>query len=364
MKFICNAKEFTEALGKAAKAVSPKSTIPALSGLLLNLEKNRLHITGYNMEIGIDTALTVQGVEDGAIVTNAAKLFVGMMNRMKNDVTVHTEESNIIIENGRSKMDFLGLPAEDFPRLPEFDDDNVKIIPSDTLKAAIGHVLYAADTQNINASAGGVLLNMENGAFTAVTTNGTVIAKHTERAAAEDFRVLVPVEAMKILDATLSVDDVRINPTRTLIAFSCGATTVIARTLEDNFLNYKTIFSKLGQKDEAIFAKADLKEVLERVKLLSDGSAKLHNPVQLFFGGSKCDINLQSGGSKMAESLDVKYSGKALNIKVSATKLLNAINVIDGDKVSLGISGELMPIVIGSEMDECYIALVMPIRQK
>ncbi len=365
MKFTCNSKTLTEVLNKAAKATAAKSPMPALMGLLLRLSGNRLHITGYDMEIGIDTAITVQGEEDGAVITNTAKLFSGMVAKMKSSVTISTNENIISIESGKSKMDFIGLSANDFPSLPEFDDDNVKLIPSDTLQAAISHTLYAADAASVNASARGVLINQEDGMFTAVATNGTILAQHSETANTGNFRVLVPIEAMKIVDGILSEDDfVKINPTKSLISFTCGNTTVIARTMDDMFLNYKQIFSNAEAGCEAVFNKSELKEVLERVKLVNDGQAKLNNPVHLFFGGSKVDINLQANCGKLTETLDVKYNGKAMSIKVSANKLYSAISAVSCDRVSLALSGELKPIIITADNDKCYKALVLPIRQK
>ena len=56
MKFSCEKALLQSAIGTAARAVSPKSSIPALEGILLEAG-NDLRLTGYNLETGIRTTV-------------------------------------------------------------------------------------------------------------------------------------------------------------------------------------------------------------------------------------------------------------------------------------------------------------------
>ena len=54
MKFSCEKALLLAAVNTASRAVSPKSSIPALEGLLLEADPH-LTVSGYNMQTGIRT---------------------------------------------------------------------------------------------------------------------------------------------------------------------------------------------------------------------------------------------------------------------------------------------------------------------
>lgn len=71
MKFSCEKETLLNLLSIASRAVTGKSSMPLLEGLLLAADADTLTITGYDLSMGIRTTAQVDVVEPGRIVLNA-----------------------------------------------------------------------------------------------------------------------------------------------------------------------------------------------------------------------------------------------------------------------------------------------------
>ena len=144
MKFSCEKALLQGAVSTASRAVSPKSTIPALEGLLLEADSHgRLTITGYNQETGIRSSMETQVQEPGAAVL-PARLFGEIIRKMPDDVLVFQEEKGKVhLRCGMSEFNLSGINAEDFPQLPTVEYQNSFSIPEGTLRSMISQTLFA-----------------------------------------------------------------------------------------------------------------------------------------------------------------------------------------------------------------------------
>ena len=108
MKFSCEKALLQNAINTTSRAVSPKSAIPALEGILLEAD-HELRLTGYNLELGITKTISVSGMEDGAVILNAS-LLSNIVNRMPGGiVSLSTDERllTVIEDHARQRGDTL-----------------------------------------------------------------------------------------------------------------------------------------------------------------------------------------------------------------------------------------------------------------
>ena len=135
MIFTCEKNKLAEALSNVQKSVSPKSTIPALEGILLSASENKLKLCGYNMELGITTVIPASVEEDGKIVLNA-HLFTEIVRKLP-DNTIEVQISDDLsakIISGKSHFELVGINADEFPSLPEVDEENFLELPVSCVK--------------------------------------------------------------------------------------------------------------------------------------------------------------------------------------------------------------------------------------
>ena len=71
MKFICEKNSLVEGISIAQKAVTGKSTMPILGGILINAKNNTLIITGSDIDLSIETKVKAAVLEEGSIVVDA-----------------------------------------------------------------------------------------------------------------------------------------------------------------------------------------------------------------------------------------------------------------------------------------------------
>ena len=142
MKFSCEKALLQAAISVASRAVSPKSSIPALEGILLEAGQE-LSLTGYDLETGIRTTVPAEIGESGSLVLSA-RLFGEIIRKFPDDVVVFSTDNYMVnIKCGMSEFNILGTDAEEFPELPVVEYQNTFEIRQDMLRAMIGQTLFA-----------------------------------------------------------------------------------------------------------------------------------------------------------------------------------------------------------------------------
>ena len=122
MKFSCEKALLQAAISTTSRAVSPKSSIPALEGLLLEADTH-LTVSGYNMQTGIRTTVAADVTEGGSLVLSA-RLFGDMIRRLPDDIVVFASDKNLNVKLtcGDASYDLSAISAADYPDLPEVED--------------------------------------------------------------------------------------------------------------------------------------------------------------------------------------------------------------------------------------------------
>ena len=122
MKFYCDRKKLSEAINIVSKAVSVKSPVPHLEGVLLIASGGILTLISNNLEISIKTQISSNISEEGSIVLNA-KMLSEIVRKLPDDVCeiAVNEKNNVSIKCQNSDYKIVGLDAEEFPQMPEVE---------------------------------------------------------------------------------------------------------------------------------------------------------------------------------------------------------------------------------------------------
>ena len=120
MKFSCEKEILLGILGTASRAVTGKSSMPLLEGLLICADASTLTVTGYDMSMGIRTTTETDVVEPGSIVINA-KLLLDIVRKLPNDVVYIETDDKLMttVKCGRAVFNLAATEADEFPALAE-----------------------------------------------------------------------------------------------------------------------------------------------------------------------------------------------------------------------------------------------------
>lgn len=184
LQFSCEKTLLQSAVNTASRTVAAKSSIPALEGLLLEGDE-QLTVSGYNMQTGIRTSFDADIREGGRIVLNA-RLFGEIIRKMPDDVIVFSADDKLLVRLscGDASFEIPGLSAEDYPDLPEVDDEYSVAIQQRTLKAMINQTSFAVSTNESRPVHTGSLFEISAEGLTVVSVDGFRLALRREPARA------------------------------------------------------------------------------------------------------------------------------------------------------------------------------------
>ena len=108
MKIICNQKLLAHKIGISQKAINGKTTLELLKGILISAKDNQLKLTGYDLEIGIETYAQAEIIEEGEIVVNA-RLFGDIIRKLPDSfVEIETDNDSYGTSKNDSPDGFAG----------------------------------------------------------------------------------------------------------------------------------------------------------------------------------------------------------------------------------------------------------------
>lgn len=365
MKFSCGKDVFLEAVLTTSKAASPKSTIPALEGILMELENNSLTMTGYNLEIGIRTVIPVENGEDGSIVINAKTLsdFVRKMPSGSLEIVVESNNS-ASIKNGRTKMSIMCMNAEEYPTVPQANIENGIVMQQKTLKSMITQTKYACAVVDTKPVLTGCLFEIKDNVLSVVGMDGLRIAVRQEPLTFEDTKIIVPAKSLDELSRLLSdsEDNITMSVERNQISFKFGKYTMISRIINGDFFDFHKHIKSDSTNSIEINC-SQMIETLERGMLVISEKVKL--PLRCEFSADTLRLSCVTALGSYEDQIAVKYSGEPFTIGLNTKFLLDAFKASECSDVRFVLTGKsIEPVLILPKEGNEFTFLIMPMRLK
>lgn len=368
MKFSCEKAILLSAISTASRAVAPKSSIPALEGILLEAGDN-LRLTGYNLETGIRTAVDADITQSGALVLSS-RLFGDIIRKLPDDVVVFSSENYTVnIKCGMSEFNILATDPGEFPSLPEIEEEADHFeINRGVLGSMIRQTIFAVSTNESRPIHTGSLFEVEEDDLTVVSVDGYRLALRKEKIESskrgERFSFVVPGAALSEVEKICgdSEEMACVIQGNRHIMFQIGDTMLVSRRLEGEFLAYRNAIPK----NNTIKVEGETKALLasiDRVSLII--SDKLKSPLRCKFGDGVLDITTKTAIGDAADQCPIQGSGNGLEIGFNNKYLMDALKAAPADKVRLEMTTGVAPCVIfPSEGEENFIYMVLPVRLK
>lgn len=363
MKFTIEKKILTEAVGNLQRAVSTRTSIPALEGILIEAEGDGLKLSAYDLDIGMQTVVPAFVAEPGAIILTA-RIFSDIVRKSPDEnITVETDErGTATIDSGVSSFTIIGMNAEEFPEFPKVTDTDTIALPANVLKSMIRQTLFAVADSNAKPIHQGSLFRIENGVLDVVSVDGYRLALRREPIQFEgetDF--VVPGKTLGEVLRLLKDDDapVEICPSRRHILFKIDNYTVLSALLEGEFLDYRSALPK-DSKTEITVSTRTMIDSVERVSLLI--TDRLKSPVRCIIGSDNVRLLCTTTMGRASDQLEAKITGDTLEIGFNNKYLLDALRSAETDEVRMQLGGPISPMLILPKEGDSFSFLVLPVR--
>ena len=367
MKFSCEKALLQAAISTTSRAVSPKSSIPALEGILLEAGSD-LRLTGYNLETGIRTIVPADIREEGTLVLGA-RLFGEIVRKLPDDiVTFQSENYMVNIKCGMSEFNILGTDPEEFPELPTVEYQNSLILPQSRLKAMISQTLFAVSDNESRPIHTGSLFEVDSNGLTIVSVDGYRLALRHEaidkKEGAETFSFVVPGAALSEVEKICSDVDEPASVTQGArhVIFKVGDTMLVSRRLEGEFLAYRQAIPR----NNTIHVEGETRALLssiDRVSLII--SDKLKSPLRCVFDSNLLKISTKTAIGDAYDECPLSGDGGGLEIGFNNKYLMDALKAAPADKVRLELTTGVSPcVILPTEGEENFLYMVLPVRLK
>ena len=367
MKFSCEKALLQAAISTTSRAVSPKSSIPALEGILLEAG-NDLRLTGYNLETGIRTIVPADIREEGTLVLGA-RLFGEIVRKLPDDiVTFQSENYMVNIKCGMSEFNILGTDPEEFPELPTVEYQNSLEIGQNKLKSMISQTLFAVSDNESRPIHTGSLFEVDSNGLTIVSVDGYRLALRHEaidkKEGAETFSFVVPGAALSEVEKICSDVDEPASVTQGArhVMFKVGDTMLVSRRLEGEFLAYRQAIPR----NNTIHVEGETRALLssiDRVSLII--SDKLKSPLRCVFDSNLLKISTKTAIGDAYDECPLSGDGGGLEIGFNNKYLMDALKAAPADKVRLELTTGVSPcVILPTEGEENFLYMVLPVRLK
>ncbi|MDX1977857.1 MAG: DNA polymerase III subunit beta [Pseudanabaenaceae cyanobacterium bins.68] len=376
MKFVCAQNQLTTALSQVKNAVASRPNHVILANVLFVADAARqmLHLTAFDLNLAIEVSLTVEVLEPG-LITIPARLLGDIVTKLPNqDVTVQViEGENIVaIACGSGKYQLHGLPANDFPELPEIDaDSQVIYLPVENLLAGLNGTLFASSTDDTKRILTGVHLSFAQQNLEFAATDGhrlavveTLLDDTEITKSKENLAITIPARTLKELEKILSHYQelaIAVKFDQNQMIFEGTDQKLTSRLIDGSYPNYRQLLPKTFERQVTLERKLFI-GALERVAVLAD---QKNNIVKLAVDPLNQEVSLAVDAPEIAtgrESLPAQVSGDQLEIAFNVKYLLDGLKALPSNDISFQMNTATSPAVIIpiGELKMSY--LIMPVQ--
>ena len=382
MEIVCNQNEFNYAIQLVSKAVASRPTHPILANLLLTADQgtNKISLTGFDLNLGIQTSFDATVNKSGAI-TVPSKLLSEIVNKLPSEtpVSLDVDESsdNILIKSDRGSFNIKGIPSEDYPSLPFVESGtSLNIDPSSFLKA-LKLTIFASSSDDSKQLLTGVNFTFNLKYLESAATDGHRLAvvlidnkenfdeKEDFASNEENLSVTIPTRSLREIEKLVSIrsseNSIKLFYDKGQVVFISSNQIITTRTLEGSYPNYSQLipdnFTKLFT-----FNTKKIIESLERIAVLADQQSSVVK-IKL----NEKDLALVSADAQdignASELVPVSFDFDQFDIAFNVRYLLEGLKVISSENVIFKCNLPTTPAVLVPEDNiNSFTYLVMPVQ--
>lgn len=373
MKFQINQDHFSNGLQQVLNVVATRSTMPILSNVLIEASDGHISLTTTNLDLGIRCRIKADVSEPGTITLPVRKLATIVRELPQTDVFIESGENNQTkITSGGSTFKIMGISAEEFPALPNFENRKVYDLSQNEIVGMLKSVSYAQSTDENRYILNGVYFNFADEKLTLVATDGRrlgLTALETEISEENAGSLILPAKTVSELERLLGKGaQVKVAFNDRQAAFEIeiddsgdsGLTDhlyLVSKVVEGNYPNYRQVIPK--ETEHRVKIEREL--MLECVHRAALVTSEKNNSVKLKVSKNLLEI---SGSSteygESHESMAIAYDGPEVQVAFNPQFLMEPLKALSKDEVFFEFKDELSPGLFKT-LDN-FICVIMPLR--
>ena len=372
MKFKINRDHFANGLAQVLNVVGSKATMPILSNVLIEAEKDQISLTTTNLDLGIRCKIKAEVKETGSVTLPVKRLATIVRELPNTDVTFDASPNHQVkLTSGGSNFRIMGIARDEFPPLPEFGDEKAYTLEQAELTSMLKSVAYAQSSDETRYILNGVYFNFKEGKLSLVATDGrrlALVSKEMEVPAASAGAIILPAKTVSELTRLLDKGEkVKINFNERRAAFQIATDKdtsglidhvyLYSKVVEGSYPNYNQVIPKETHQRIKLERELFLQCVHRAALVCSEKS----NSVKIKLSSNLLEITAQSPDFGEAhESMAIGYSGPDLQVAFNPVFVMDPLRALTKDEIFFELKDEVSPGVFKTL--DSFICVIMPVR--
>lgn len=370
--FNVNRDDFLRGIAAQQNITSKKGTFAILANVLLEVETDRIVLTGTDLEIGLKQTIPAEVFEPGVLTLPAKKLYE--LARESGSSTISFKEVDnhwVEITAGSSFYRLAGMVADEFPDFPAYEESNLVQIESDILADLVDKTIFsiAAEKENLFTLTAALLQKEEKNEqlfLKMITSDGhrlTIMSR--EIAGLENLRLnpttLIPRRGVQEIRKFCEDKGVLLFGVEEKQAvLKNGESLLIIRLMEGDFPDFQGLLKVLS-KDNSFFV--DRLRFLEGLKRINLFTEDIFHAIRIEIQENSMVLTSQNADFGSAkDDLPIEYSGQPLSLGFNCRYFIDSLQVMEGSKITASINNQESPCMITSEEDEGFLSVIMPMK--
>lgn len=372
MKFKINRDHFSNGLAQVLNVVGTKATMPILSNVLIEADKDFISLTTTNLDLGIRCKIKAEVSQPGTVTLPVKRLATIVRELPNLDVSVEASPSHQVkLTSGGSNFRIMGIGKEEFPPLPEISNEKSYNLEQAELTSMLKNVAYAQSTDETRYILNGVYFSFKDGKFSVVATDGrrlALMSKEMEIPEGSAGNITVPAktvgELLRMLDKGEKVK-ISFNERRASFQINVEKDTsglldsiyLYSKVVEGNYPNYNQVIPK--ETHQRIKLERELfHQCVHRAALVCSDKS---NSVKIKLSTNQLEVMAQSPDFGEAhEYMAIAYSGPDLQVAFNPNFVLDPLKALAKDEVFFEVKDEVSPGVFKTL--DSFICVIMPVR--
>jgi DNA polymerase III subunit beta len=374
MRLKIDRENLLKGVGRTLGVVDRRGTMPILGNFLLQTDENRVLISATDLEVSFRGFYPAEVLEHGA-VTVQAHYFFNLIKELPGDTVdlTGTDKAGLKIATGESRYQLNGLPADQFPPVPEITDQNLVEVESHMVKEMIEKTIFSVSADDLQYHLSSIFwerVEVDAGfLLRLISTDGhrlTLIERPlpgSEELSIEKG-ILIPRKGMAEVIRFLAEEE--------KVSLGLGAQSLALRA-DDRFLFIRLLLDKKFPEYRRIIPEAfayrfainrrDLFEAIKRISLLSSERFK---GVVLKLTGDQVEVTFTN--PEVGEGREVvpafleagDAAGLPIEVGFNARYFLEPLNAMESENAILELNDKDRPCRLVDQGDPHYFSIIMP----
>ncbi len=377
MKVTVLQENLARGLGIVSRAVSPRSTLPVLSNILIASDEGRLRLSATNLEMGITCWIPARIEEEGSI-TVPARTFADLVNTLPGEqvaLSLDLQTQTLNVRSGTSTNDIKGIDAQEFPPFPAPEMEEALQLNVADFKEMVQQVAFAASVDEARPVLMGVLLNVQGDRLEMAAADGFRLSVRTatlSSPAQQPVNILIPARALSEFARIASSSDgdhavsMFVPKGRGQVIFRIKDVELVSQLIDGTFPDYQQIIPR-SYKSRTLVSTASLLKACKQAEIFArEGSNVARLDIKAAEGDmtpSEVEISATSEETGKNETIvEATVDGSGVLIAFNVKFLREALEVIKTPNVALETSAPNAPGVIRPVGDDHFLHVIMPMH--